>query len=1152
MLHFREAHFLVELAVLNSREEYMVRTIRLLYCAENQKKLFMKGKSTTFGRVLLTVGLVLSVLNLWGQKNIFWQNAVAEQGEPLTKAIVHSRTVSVNINSLRDYLNTADMTLAGKSIDAITKTIGWAFPLPDGGSIAVKVVRNKTLSDALAAQNPLIKTYTGYNAEGIPCMRLTISPIGVAGFVNTEKGQVYLAPVKGNPSLAISFYTNDLKAISGAIQCGTNELEHIASENTSAKPLGFVDNQMRDYTISIAATGEYTAWAGSQVNALAAITTSINNVNAVYERDLAVHFTLNSPNSILFPDASIDPYSGTSSLSGTQLNQNQTAVDLAIGNANYDLSVVYNAGWSGGLAQLSSTCNSTGKARSAAGLDPANFPTGPSGPVFDMTVAHEIGHQFSATHSFSANTGGCSGNVTGTTAWEPGGGSTIMAYAGTCTGLAYQSNSDSYFHGGNLGQMSVFLLTGTGSSCATLSPLGNALPLLNKIAYSYTIPRNTPFKLRAPAADANSTDVLTYCWEQLNPFGGTGTNALPSATATSGPLFRSFPPTTAQTRYFPNLQDYASGTATPFEVLPNTTRTMNFLLTVRDNHTGAGATDTQNITINVSTCGSFSITSHAVASAAAGGSSTTLTWNTASACVTCNNIDILFSKDGGKTFPYTVLSGTPNDGSESVTIPNINTCDGRFMIACSDNIFYNINSGAITVSTSCIADGTTITPVTSVSATSGSASLNLTMNPVYGAALATPIAGSITTANASSSVAVLNNGSPCINYNGNAVRYTTYTITPSITGSYTFNAGSSTFGLVYSLYNNEYLPDAPCQNMITSSGNSTGSGVALGSSITATLCAQKTYVLLVSSFDNTFPVLPAPYSIAVSGPAGFALYNGVPPPTGYNYMYLVNNSVGNIVQIVNSPDLSNSTTYPTGNYTIYGVSTNATAATLNTTYGGGSFGAFNTAANNGTICANISANSRSVQVSTPLPLDLTGFSAKLLSLTSAGIIWKIAKENNIAKYELERSYDAMAFEKITTVLPGISDNTAASYSYTDDKFNRSENQLFYRLRISEKEGQVKYSNIEKLVLDRTKDFSLQVIPNPVQGKDVRFNLSIPQSGVYGVNIIDETGRVLHVKTQSFATGVNHCTIPAENLSSGIYYLKVQGVNGVLNARFVKL
>jgi hypothetical protein len=183
---------------------------------------------------------------------------------------------------------------------------------------------------------------------------------------------------------------------------------------------------------------------------------------------------------------------------------------------------------------------------------------------------------------------------------------------------------------------------------------------------------------------------------------------------------------------------------------------------------------------------------------------------------------------------------------------------------------------------------------------------------------------------------------------------------------------------------------------------------------------------------------------------------------------------------------------------------------------------------------------------------MTAFSAKLLSPASAEIKWEVSKENNIAKYELERSYDAIAFESITTVLPGTREDVAVSYNYTDDKFNRSENQLFYRLKISDKEGRVRYSNIEKLLLDKTKDFSLGISPNPVQHAAVYFNLTIPQSGIYSASIIDETGRVLYTKTQNFVAGTNYCTIPAESLSKGVYYLKVQGSNGVLNARFVKL
>ena len=166
------------------------------------------------------------------------------------------------------------------------------------------------------------------------------------------------------------------------------------------------DVSKRSYVISVAATGEYTTWAGSQSNALARIVTTINNVNAVYERDYAISFTLNSPNTILFTNAGSDPYSeGSTTLSGTSLNENQTTLSTgttgtAVTNGGgFNLGHVFNAGWSGGLAATPSACNAANKGRAASGLDPAVFSSGPSGPVFDLTVAHEICHQFSGQHS---------------------------------------------------------------------------------------------------------------------------------------------------------------------------------------------------------------------------------------------------------------------------------------------------------------------------------------------------------------------------------------------------------------------------------------------------------------------------------------------------------------------------------------------------------------------------------------------------------------------------------------------------------------------------------------------------------------------------------------------------------------------------------
>ena len=74
-----------------------------------------------------------------------------------------------------------------------------------------------------------------------------------------------------------------------------------------------------------------------------------------------------------------------------------------------------------------------------------------------------------------------------------------------------------------------------------------------------------------------------------------------------------------------------------------------------------------------------------------------MTWNVAGtnlAPVSTANVDIFLSTDGGLTFDHAnpLASGTPNDGSHSVTLPNITTSQARIMVKGSNNIFFDISN----------------------------------------------------------------------------------------------------------------------------------------------------------------------------------------------------------------------------------------------------------------------------------------------------------------------------------------------------------------------------------------------------------------------------------------------------------------------------
>lgn len=587
-----------------------------------------------------------------------------------------------------------------------------ALPMPDGSLARFKIAESPVMAPELAAKFPDIRTWVGQGIDDPGAtLRFDLTPKGFHAQVLSTQGTIYIDPFQPTDrEHYISYHKHDHRHAKQMLCEVTGEE---ISKESLAEHLGHAHAKvssganLRTYRLAVAATGEYTAFHGGTVaGGLAGIVTTINRVNGIYEREVSVRMVLVADNDkIIFTDAGSDPYANTSG----DLNINQTTINNLIGSSNYDVGHLVGTG-GGGVAQLGVICTAS-KARGLTGSP------SPVGDGFDVDyVAHEMGHQFAGNHTFNGSGGNCSGgNRNGSTAYEPGSGVTIQAYAGICGADNLQPNSEDFFHRISLNEIIAHTTSGSGSNCGTLTATGNAVPTVSATA-QYQIPAHTPFELEATGNDADG-DILTYAWEQfdLGPANSAGSLVDNGTRA----LFRSFAPTQERVRVFPSLRYILNnanvppaaaplpGTTTPNfftgELLPTTTRDLTFRVTVRDNRAGGGGTNEAQTTLKVNaTAGPFAITAPNTAVTWAAGSTQAVTWNVANtdaAPISASQVRILLSLDGGYTWPTELAATAPNNGSASVTIPagTPSTSRARIKVKAVGNVFFDISNADFTI-----------------------------------------------------------------------------------------------------------------------------------------------------------------------------------------------------------------------------------------------------------------------------------------------------------------------------------------------------------------------------------------------------------------------------------------------------------------------
>lgn len=615
----------------------------------------------------------------------------------------------LNFNPLKDVL------LSSKVLEA-KKSVIITLPNADGGLEQFEMFEASNFEPELQARFPEIRAYSGNGiTDKYATIKLSISPSGIQTMVFRADKENEFMEQYTQDGKTYAVYKSKRNKSGVAFTCSTEEKQMIdrVQKQVAGQVAKSSDRKLRTMRLAQSVTAEYSAYYGwtTTTGNIGLVVTAVNNTmtrcNGVYEKDLGLHLNLvASTTNVFFNNPATDNYTdGADTNYNAQLQTNLTNI---IGEANYDIGHLFSAvggiTGNGNAGCIGCICVDGSK---GSGFTTRSVPQGDD---FDIDfVVHEVGHQLGANHTFTMGTERSGNNM------EPGSGVTIMGYAGI-TSQDIDNHSIETFHATSISQIQSNL---GASACPVVVDVPNVAPTVNA-GVDYVIPISTPFILEGSATDPNGT--LTYQWEQFDhdTANQTGANSDAATNKTIGPNWQSWLPTAVGYRYMPRVESIIANAATTSatvngsndagiltEALSSVSRTLNFRLTVRDNvpyvaNTNVGQTNFDDKVITVTnTAGPFSVTvPSATGLSYVVGSNQTVTWNVASTnagAVNCPFVDIYLFTDNTLTNGILLASRVPNDGSETVTIPNNVGTANRIMVRGNNNIFFDISNNNFAV-----------------------------------------------------------------------------------------------------------------------------------------------------------------------------------------------------------------------------------------------------------------------------------------------------------------------------------------------------------------------------------------------------------------------------------------------------------------------
>jgi uncharacterized protein (DUF1501 family) len=206
----------------------------------------------------------------------------------------------------------------------------------------------------------------------------------------------------------------------------------------------------------------------------------------------------------------------------------------------------------------------------------------------------------------------------------------------------------------------------------------------------------------------------------------------------------------------------------------------------------------------------------------------------------------------------------------------------------------------------------------------------------------------------------------------------------------------------------------------------------------------------------------------------------------------------------------------------------------------------NTAAILGTQTPTPSVNTTCL-VSAPLPVELLRFEVEKANINDAHVEWITAFEENIARFEIERSTDGENFKYVASLKGQSHTHDSKVYTYWDknlatDKFST----FYYRLKIVEADGRPTYTEVKSITFtQQAKDIAAKVYPNPINDNvlHVELNGNYDRTQKIDMTLTDAYGRrLMNIYSDGYATGEKIDLQIDNGIPNGIYFLTIMHNN----------